>query len=116
MKILLDTCVWGGAVKQLTESGHDVVWAGQWESDPGDNEILRISHQQQRILATQDKDFGELAIVYRYPHFGIIRLVGFPARQQAASILYVIERYGDELLQGAIITMTENRLRIRRGK
>jgi hypothetical protein len=26
MKLLLDTCVWGGAIKTLEASGHDVVW------------------------------------------------------------------------------------------
>jgi hypothetical protein len=27
MKILLDTCVWGGVVQELRAAGHDVVWA-----------------------------------------------------------------------------------------
>jgi hypothetical protein len=27
MKLLLDTCVWGGAREELTAFGHDVVWA-----------------------------------------------------------------------------------------
>ena len=29
MKILLDTCVWGGVVQELRAVGHDVVWAGK---------------------------------------------------------------------------------------
>ena len=41
MKILLDACVWGGTLKDLEVSGHDVVWAGDWPEDPGDEEILR---------------------------------------------------------------------------
>ena len=40
MKLLLDTCVWGGAKKTLVSSGHDVVWTGDWSQDPGDEEIL----------------------------------------------------------------------------
>jgi len=36
MKILLDTCVWGGARKDLEAVGHDVVWTGDWPKDPGD--------------------------------------------------------------------------------
>lgn len=83
MKLLLDTCVWGGATRQLTDLGYDVIWSGDWDSDPGDGEILRIAHQKGRILITQDKDFGELAVVHRQPHSGIIRLVGIPARRQA---------------------------------
>jgi predicted nuclease of predicted toxin-antitoxin system len=30
-------------------------------------------------LVTQDKDFGELAIVFEHPHAGILRLDGIPA-------------------------------------
>jgi hypothetical protein len=40
MKILLDTCVWGGVVQELQAAGHDVAWAGDWQEDPGDDEIL----------------------------------------------------------------------------
>jgi len=42
MKILLDACVWGGTRKYLEASGHDVVWAGDWPEDPGDEEILSL--------------------------------------------------------------------------
>lgn len=113
MKLLLDTCVWCGAVQQLAELGHEVVWSGAWESDPGDREILRIAHQEGRILVTLDKDFGELAIVYRHPHSGILRLVGIPSRKQADYIEYVLERHGPALARGAMVTMNQERLRIR---
>ena len=75
MKILLDTCVWGGVVLELRAAGHDVVWAGDWQEDPGDDEILERAHGEGRVLVTLDKDFGELAIVHERPHSGIIRLV-----------------------------------------
>lgn len=40
MKILLDTCVSGVAVRPaLVGAGHDVVWTGDWENDPGDDAI-----------------------------------------------------------------------------
>ena len=75
MKLLLDTCVWGGAKKTLESSGHDVVWTGDWAEDPGDEEILAKAHNEGRILVTLDKDFGEIAIVKGKPHSGILRLV-----------------------------------------
>jgi predicted nuclease of predicted toxin-antitoxin system len=60
MKILLDTCVWGGARKTLAAAGHDVEWTGNWPQDPGDDTILAHAYQEGRILVTLDKDFGEL--------------------------------------------------------
>lgn len=71
MKILLDSCVWGGARSGLAASGHDVVWAGDWPSDPGDEEILAQAHREGRVLVTLDKDFGTLAILRATPHCGI---------------------------------------------
>ena len=46
MKLLLDTCVWGKAQQALAEAGHDVVWAGDWEEDPGDEEMLARAHNE----------------------------------------------------------------------
>jgi predicted nuclease of predicted toxin-antitoxin system len=74
MKILLDTCVWGGACKALKVAGYNVIWTGDWEKDPGDMEILSYAYNERRILITLDKDFGELAIVHHYPHHGILRI------------------------------------------
>lgn len=44
MKILLDTCVWGGARTNLEVAGHDVIWAGDWPEDPGDESMGTPMH------------------------------------------------------------------------
>ena len=82
MKVLLDTCVWGGVLTEVQAAGHDVIWSGEWDEDPGDEEILAHAHSQERVLITLDKDFGEMAVVRGLPHHGIVRLVDFPARQR----------------------------------
>jgi predicted nuclease of predicted toxin-antitoxin system len=113
LKILLDTCVWGGTKVHFEAAGHDVIWSGDWEADPGDDEILAIAHREGRILVTLDKDFGELAIVHNKPHSGIIRLVNIRARQQGTFCLHVLEQYQNEILNGAIVTVETDRVRIR---
>jgi len=113
MKLLLDTCVWGGVTNQLRAEGLDVVWSGDWSEDPGDDEILAIAYAESRILVTLDKDFGELAIVYRKPHCGIVRLVNISAKQQATICLRVLTLHGTELEAGAIVTASSKRMRIR---
>ena len=113
MKLLLDSCVWGGAVAELAVHGHDVDWSGNWPRDPGDTEILSRAHDEGRVLVTLDKDFGELAIAQGLPHAGIIRLVGFAATRQAKVCAHVLDRYGAELSAGAILTVEPGRIRIR---
>lgn len=113
MRLLLDTCVWGGALQALQTAGHDVVWTGGWAQDPGDRQILKLAQRESRVLVTLDKDFGELAIVFGEPHCGIIRLVGISAREQATYCLAVLDKYGQELAQGALVTVDSSRTRIR---
>jgi predicted nuclease of predicted toxin-antitoxin system len=113
VKLLLDTCVWGKAADELRAAGHDVVWAGDWTSDPGDDAILAQAYAARRILVTLDKDFGELAVLHNQPQSGILRLVNFSARQQAAACLAVLVAHGDDLLTGAIVTAEAGRMRVR---
>ena len=96
MRLLLDTCVWAGAAAVPRTAGHDVVYAGDWSVDPGDEEIISRAAGEGRVLITLDKDFGELVVVRRRSHAGIVRLVGFLAT-----------------VQGAIITAEPGRIRLR---
>jgi predicted nuclease of predicted toxin-antitoxin system len=113
VKILLDTCIWFGVRDSLLAAGFDVVWTGDWERDPGDEEILATAYREGRILVTNDKDFGELAIVREIPHCGILRLVNLTTKQQSTVCLQVLSTYGNELTSGSIITAELGRVRIR---
>lgn len=113
MKVLLDTCVWGPAAGPLRNAGHDVEWIGDLEEDPGDLAILERAMDEQRVVVTLDKDFGELAVVRGLRHSGIIRLVGIPARKQGDVCVEAIAKYGEELAAGAIITVETVRVRVR---
>lgn len=115
MKVLLDSCVWGGAKETIEKAGHSVIWSGALTRDPGDEAILNMAYREERILVTLDKDFGELAIVYNKPHCGIIRLVNHAARQQGPACVTVLRKYEQELENGAIITVEKTRVRIRQG-
>ena len=109
MKLLLDSCMWTGTKGQLEAAGHDVLFAGDWIPDPGDEEILAQAQREGRILVTLDKDFGELAIVQRRVHSGILRLVNVRARQQADICHRILSLHGAELSSGAIVTAEPGR-------
>ncbi len=113
MKLLLDSCVYGAAKEQLRALGHEVEWAGDLAEDPGDEALLARATAEQRVLVTLDKDFGELAVLRHLPHSGIVRLVGFRGRDQAAACQLVVLKYGAELAQGALATVEPGRIRIR---
>jgi predicted nuclease of predicted toxin-antitoxin system len=97
----------------LVVAGHDVVHAGDWPEDPGDEEILARAFREGRVLVTLDKDFGELTIIRAQPHLGIVRLVEIPAQRQGTVCAEVLERYGPILGTGAIVTVERGRTRVR---
>ena len=105
MKILLDSCVSPTAALALAEKGHEVEWVGGWESDPGDSTLVEFAIQGGWVIATIDKDFGDLIHLGQTDPCSIIRLV---------ALLSLVEKYEDQLVVGALITAEAWRVRIRR--
>lgn len=64
MKLLLDQDVYAVTISFLKDLGHDVVPVARIGlSQAEDEEILRVAQQQERILVTRDRDFGNLVFV-----------------------------------------------------
>jgi len=63
MKFLVDECCDIRLVSSLREDGHDVLYVLERKPGVSDNEVLIQAYNEERILVTEDKDFGDL--VYR---------------------------------------------------
>jgi len=82
-------------VEALREAGHDVAWIREDSRSAPDDKILQRAQDENRIVVTFDKDFGELAYRSRLPaQCGIIlfritpkssRYIAQPAVQALAS-------------------------------
>lgn len=72
MKFLADECCDAGIVSSLRKDGHDVLYI--MESGQGilDESILQKAFVENRILITEDKDFGELVCSLKRPVKGVI--------------------------------------------
>ena len=114
MRFLLDVCVASNVLrKTLCDLGHDVLSAQDGYASASDRALLDLAYREERVLVTEDKDFGELVFSLRLPHPCIVRLDGLTAAEEAAAIRNLIERHGAAMRQGAIIVVTGNRVRIR---
>ena len=113
MRLLIDSSFWSPGIVALRSAGHDVEAVKDWPTDPGDRAILAYAHAHQRILVTLDKDFGDLIVRDGHPHAGLLRLVTVSVHVQALMVLEAIERCGSDLLAGAIVTVEEERIRVR---
>jgi len=73
MKFLLDANVELRLAHLLTAEGHDVkTIALDYPANLKDYEVLSLALQKQRILITNDSDFGELIIRQQRRHHGVI--------------------------------------------
>lgn len=100
-------------VAALRSDGHDVVWV--WETSRGstDAEVLQRAQVERRIVATFDKDFGELAFRARLPATCgvlLLRLVG-PPQSQLRLLRRALEERAD--WRGVFVTVSNDSIRVR---
>lgn len=114
MNFLADECCDAPLVEALRIDGHDVLYVIETLRGEPDKKILDRAFNENCILITEDKDFGELVYRLKLPARGIILL-----RFDIANRFYKIPRLRSLLeqesrrLQGAFITVTLNKIRIR---
>ena len=97
----------------LAEKGYDVFSAMEEDPCASDEAMLALAHEEQRILVTEDKDFGDLVFVRRLPHPCIVRFTEMPVADKAAALRWLIEHHPDALNEETLIVVTKNRVRIR---
>ena len=113
MKFLIDSCISNFAVKDLKDTGLDVLWIPDLGKDPGDEAIIKKAFDEDFVLVTADKDFGELVFVFNKPHLAIIRLADIPAKDQGKFLLRLIETHRTDIEKKAFITVERFRVRVR---
>lgn len=82
MRFLADECCSATLVEALREDGHDVLF--MIEHDPGasDARVLQRAFDENRLLLTEDKDFGELVYRLRRPARGVVLLRFAPSERK----------------------------------
>jgi predicted nuclease of predicted toxin-antitoxin system len=114
VKLLVDECCDPRLVAALREAGHDVRYV--LEIDPGasDEQLVALSIEQERVLVTEDKDFGELAIRHgkSLPGLILIRIAPENRRRKPARVLALLAKQG-ERLSGNYAVLDEIRVRVR---
>jgi predicted nuclease of predicted toxin-antitoxin system len=79
VNFLADECCDALVVTGLRSDGHDVVYVKEVAPGSDDDAILQMAASQQRLVLTEDKDFGELVVRLKLPAYGVILLRMNPA-------------------------------------
>lgn len=114
MKFLADECCDTGLVDALRAKGHDVLFVMETLRGASDEIVLSRAFDENRILITEDKDFGELVYRLRRPARGVL-LLRFDVQERTTKTPRLIEFLEHEArrLPGAFVVLEADKVRIR---
>ena len=114
--LVADECVEYEIVESLRQAGIPVLSIMEHHSGIKDTAVLKIAVDQNALLLTEDKDFGELVFRLHLPHYGIL-LVRFPngfdpdVKAQCV-VKTIVDKF--EEIENRFSVLDERRLRIRK--
>ena len=116
LKYLADMHISPVTCALLREAGHRVARVSDVLSDKAsDQQILEYAQTQQMVIITQDLDFSALLAITKAsgPSVISLRLGTAHPRAVAALLLRILPTVEAELVKGAIVSVTEQKLRVR---
>ncbi len=114
LKLLADESLEHRVTIFLRDSGYDVLSIQEISPSISDLQVLDIAHKEQRIILTNDKDFGELVFLGTQKHSGIIlfRFNDEQVSNKISVLKYLFTNYLDKL-EGSFIVLESKKIRIR---
>ena len=114
MRFLVDENLGRRLVHALRDRGHDVAWVVECMQGRRDVDILNVANAEERIIITNDPDFGTLVFHERTACHGVVLLRIHDASFETARdmTLAAIDQYGDQLV-GQLSVITDQSIRIR---
>ena len=114
MRWLADECTLGSVVAALREAGHDVLYAAEDMRETEDPDLADIAMSQDRLVLTEDRDFGR--IVFRdekeVPGIVYLRFLTKDRHLQWPRLKAVVDAIGEHI-RGHFVVVDKNRARIR---
>ena len=113
MRFLADESCDFAVVRTLRDAGYDVLAVAEAARGATDPEVIRLATREQRVLLTEDKDFGQLVFAAGAGSLGVM-LVRFPSlarRTVGAAVLHAVRRLGDQL-SGSFVVVEPGRVRV----
>jgi predicted nuclease of predicted toxin-antitoxin system len=102
-------------VRALRKAGFDVAAVCEIMPRSKDSEVIKLSHSENRVLLTEDKDFGWLVFVSHADSAGVV-LIRFPGNARStlpATVVWLAEEHASEL-QKAFVVLEPNQFRFSR--
>jgi predicted nuclease of predicted toxin-antitoxin system len=117
MRFLVDECTGPAVARWLRARGHEVYSVYEQARGLGDDQIIQRAHDENWILITNDKDFGEKVYRERRPHRGVVllRLQDERASSKIATLQRLLADHAAGLAEQFVV-VTETRVRLARSR
>jgi predicted nuclease of predicted toxin-antitoxin system len=115
MRFLADESCDFAVVRALRTLGHDVLAVSEFQERSIDAQLMELALREDRILLTEDKDFGWLTFVAQKASPGIV-LIRFPASARPGldrAVQQLVE-VNEARLQGSFVVLQPGLVRISR--
>lgn len=109
MKFIVDESTGKSSAELLKKKGYDTVYIGDKHRGISDEEITEIAEKQDRIIITNDKDFGRIAVKQKFKPAGILILrlkIETPSNKKEV-IENILEQHSDKLRNNLTIAREE---------
>lgn len=117
MRFLVDECLSRTLVEMLRRRGHDDRFSRDEARGLDDGRVLSNATADNRILITEDRDFGLLTIRNREPTLGVaivaVSFFGWPAARLAEHVADTPTELGETCI-GSLTTIEPGRVRQRK--
>jgi predicted nuclease of predicted toxin-antitoxin system len=115
MRFVVDECTGPAVALWLREHEHDVFSVYEEARGLDDSDVVQKAFAENRILITNDKDFGERIYRERQPHRGVVllRLEDERAAVKIDVVRLLLASYADRLADQYVV-VTETRVRFAR--
>ena len=115
MRIVVDACTGPSVARRLMRQGHDVVSIYDFAPTLTDVDIQALAVREDRVVMTNDKDFGEMVFHEDRHHRGVV-LLRLTDDRTAAKIAALQRFFADapQDMSRCFVVVTERNIRVSR--
>lgn len=113
MRFLADENCDAGIIDSLRSAGHDVIAVREHALGADDSIVVELAHRQNRVLLTEDKDFGQLVFAGGHPNPGVILFrIPLPARSWLLTNIASVVRDHADSIRGRFLVVEPGKIRL----
>lgn len=109
IKFLANVNIEKPIIDYLIKNGYDTKWVTNVDKRMPDNEVCSLANSEERVILTNDKDFGEIVFLQKKISRGIVllRIKGQDSFQKIQLLSKLLDKYADKVINHFVVVTQE---------